>query len=274
VTLRRRLWDRARDAVRLSRFGSRPIDRLRVVLLITLMPVLRRHGLSRPTRLRLRIGDTVVDWSADNDADVAVLAEIFDDRVYDFPLAPPPRVIVDLGGHVGASVLYFALRYPEARLVVVEPDPVNFAKLRRNVGHLAQVTAINAAVSDHEGTITLHSAGGLDSWKSSTSGVATPWSHPVEVRAAKLDSILAEAGVTAVDLLKIDIEGAEYEVLRSFDGLRDVQLIAGEVHPHLISAPLADFRRLLDEFELDMPAEVPHDMVFSARRRQSPHPAR
>ena len=107
-----------------------------------------------------------------------------------------------------------------------------------------------------------------------TSGAATPWSHPVEVRAAKLDDILAEAGVTAVDLLKIDIEGAEYEVLRSFDGRRDVQLIAGEVHPHLISAPLADFWRLLDEFELDKPAEVPHDTVFSARRRRATRPAR
>jgi FkbM family methyltransferase len=268
MSLRKRAVDRARATVELSRFGARPIDRLRISLLMTLMPVLRRYGRSRPTRLRLRLNDTVVDWSADNDADVGIIGEVFGEHVYDLPGTPEPSVIVDLGGHIGASVLYFSMRYPGARIIAVEPDPGNFKKLRTNVGGLSQLTAINAAVSDVGGTVTLYSAGGLDSWKSSTRGAATPWSHPIEVTAFTLDQILANAGVTAVDLLKIDIEGAEYEVLKSFDGLSQVQTIAGEVHPHLMSGTVGDFRELLSDFELEMPDRVTENTVFVAKRRR------
>src|SRR5438105_3616144 len=71
--------------------------------------------------------------------------------LYDFPF------IIDCGAHIGVSVLYFKALYPGARIVAFEPNPVTFHLLQTNVdrNHLWGVTAINAAVATHDGSIGL-----------------------------------------------------------------------------------------------------------------------
>jgi FkbM family methyltransferase len=261
--------------VGVARFGARWRDRLAIAIFMVVTPLLRRLGRNWPTEHQLRLGNNVVSWRADSDADLAIIEEVFGRQVYDLPDIPPPDVVVDLGAHIGASVLFFSLRFPSARIVAVEPDPVNFAKLRRNVGSMPQVTLFNTAVTEREGTVTLYSAGRLDSWKSSTRP-ATRWQRPISVRSAKLDDLLLEAGVGSVDVLKIDIEGGECEVLKSFGGLGCVKTVVGEVHPRLMSTAVQDFMALLPGFRSDLPAVVTDDRNFRADRvatTSAPEPA-
>jgi FkbM family methyltransferase len=257
---------RYRLTVGVARFGAMAGDRVRLAVFMVAMPLLKRVGRTWPTRHQLRIGGEIVGWQADNDADLAIIEEVFGREVYDLRGICGPEVVVDLGAHVGASVLFFAMRFPKARIVAVEPDPVNFAKLRHNVGSMRQVTLVNAAVSERSGTITLYSAGRLDGWKSSSTRPATRWQAPIDVPSMRLDDLLAGAGITDVDLLKIDIEGAEYDVLKSFAGLASVRTIVGEVHPDLMNGSAREFVDVLSGFRTDLPVVLSRDTNFRADR--------
>lgn len=230
------------------------------------MPLIRRFGGGRRVRLRLRVNGQPITWTADNFADIGIVDEVFGDGVYELDLPAPPATIVDIGSHVGASVLFFARKFPDAEIVAIEADPGNFAKLQRNVGHLPNVRLVHAAAAATPGRLTLFASGSVDSWKSSTRR-STPWQRAIEVDAVALDDVLDWDGAGRPVLLKIDIEGAEYDVLGAFGRLGDVSAVVGEVHPGLMDGALEQFRGLFDEFELDLPAVVTGDTTFRALRR-------
>ena len=256
---------KVRHAWRLAGYGDRLRDRFRILLLTGAMPLVRRLGGGRRMRLHLRVLGEVVPWTADNFADVGVVDEVFGQRVYEVDLVRPPATIIDVGSHVGASVLFFARRYPDATIVAIEADPGNFRKLRRNVGHLANVRLVPAAAAAEPGSVTLFASGGVDSWKSSMRR-STSWQTPITVEAVALDNVLDWDTIGRPVLVKIDIEGGEYDALRGFSRLVDVSAVVGEVHPHLMDASVSQFRALLRDFELDLPAAVEGDATFRARR--------
>jgi FkbM family methyltransferase len=124
------------------------------------------------------------------------------DRARRYHLPPDdldPKVIVDLGAHIGTAVADYAHRYPDAYVVGVEPDEDNAELARENVAAFGErVRIIRAGVS-----------GTRDALRYRRDG-------DVGVRTLTLDSILRQAGVDAtVDYLKMDIEGDEREVLRA-----------------------------------------------------------
>jgi FkbM family methyltransferase len=75
------------------------------------------------------------------------------------PLARGPRVVLDLGGNIGAATVYFATRWPEAQIAVIEPDPDAFQRLLRNTSRFAGVRALRVAVAEAEGQAQLYRSG-------------------------------------------------------------------------------------------------------------------
>jgi FkbM family methyltransferase len=123
-------------------------------------------------------------------------------------------VVIDLGAHIGYYTLLFSkLVGPSGRVIAFEPAPDSCAILRRNVSSngLANVTIENAAVgaTSHAGVLHL-SANALDRYTESQPGGETV---PIEVVA--LDAYFAEG--TSVDLVKMDIQGAEAAALRGME---------------------------------------------------------
>jgi FkbM family methyltransferase len=134
---------------------------------------------------------------------------------------------VDLGANVGLTTLFLAQSFPEARYVCVEPNPANAAVLRRNVAWLgARAEVIEAAVTDYSGQVAF-----TDSEPSYNGHIAGPGQTGHMVRCCTLDEIVASRGLGRIDILKIDIEGAERDVLRSNPAcLSNVGLIIIELH--------------------------------------------
>ncbi|HRQ36320.1 MAG TPA: FkbM family methyltransferase [Chloroflexota bacterium] len=159
-------------------------------------------------------------------------------------LVRPSTIMLDVGAHVG----YYARRYAPVvggdggqtaggRIFAFEPHPRTFAMLRRNVGPFAQVTPVQAALAEVAGTAVLHdylimSASGSLHYDESM--VALQQAHVHEgdvapriaqefqpqtftVQTMPGDDFLAEQGISQVDVIKMDIEGAEIGALR---GLR------------------------------------------------------
>jgi FkbM family methyltransferase len=145
---------------------------------------------------------------------------------------PPGATIVDIGAHVGIVSCYLARRYPGTRVLAYEPQPDNFARLERNIaanGVFEQVQAFPLAVTGDGRPIRLHGSGHTNSGGWSEFAVGEEETAPLA--STTLPAILQQHGLERVAVLKIDCEGAEYEILHAAgDLLRRVDYLVGEFH--------------------------------------------
>lgn len=158
----------------------------------------------------------------------ATYQEIFQNNIYQFIPNPDCNVIIDCGANMGLSVLYFALNYPKHKIVAFEPDPAIFQILEENIKtfQLTNVVLHNKAVWDKEETLTFFTDNGMGG------RVENPYpdQKPMLVDTIRLKDILT----TDVDLLKIDIEGAEDTVIQDCaEKLATVNNIFFEYHNDL-----------------------------------------
>jgi FkbM family methyltransferase len=170
-------------------------------------------------------------WLRRHNSDLDVLWEVFGERECDITLpgTAEPRFIIDGGAYAGYTTAYFAHRYPNARIVAIEPDPGNFNLLRKNCAPCENVTLINSALWSSSANLTLANST-PQSW---SVRVREPQSHETgPVRGVTIPDLLQRFGVTAIDILKLDIEGAECEIFSNEnDGwLERVHAIIIETH--------------------------------------------
>lgn len=252
-----------------SQLGATPVERGRLLAMMLAGPVHRRRGVPPRERMVTLMADGApIQWVVGSDADLKAFHEVMVGEAYRIPpLAREPKVILDLGSHVGTSVLYFRRRFPRTRIVAVEPDPINFRRLERNVGDLTGVELLQVAVSDWDGPVTFYSSGSTDSWSSSLRQTRG-WQRSMTVQGRRLDTLLSEIGVERADVMKIDIEGGEFLALPGFAGLRHVEAIVGEVHPSPHHS-LPQFAAILEGFRTDLPVTAEDPIVFSGARDEA-----
>jgi FkbM family methyltransferase len=167
-------------------------------------------------------------------SDVPTFAQVFINREYDSPHLPEEaHAIVDLGGNVGYASVLFALRYPHARLLAVEPEPQNFAALVGNTaGFGARIQALRAAAWTHDGVVNLQTeaedGSPLASWAFQVSDAPAKATTPC----FSLRSLFDKSGFAHIDILKVDIEGAELELFSQTPDavLSKARLIIVETH--------------------------------------------
>lgn len=142
------------------------------------------------------------------------------------------ETIIEIGGHIGLFTVAAARRAVPGSVYVFEPDPENARLLRENVrlNNLANVSIQEAAVAGVAGRRTLYRD------PANTAGHTlyplSGGSAPVQVETVRLSDFLRERGIAKVDYLKMDCEGAEYEILQSLQDadLGRIERLAIEVH--------------------------------------------
>ncbi len=141
--------------------------------------------------------------------------------------------VVDLGANVGLFAARVASR--SERVLCYEPVPANFAQLERNVSAFAHVKPFREAVAGATGTLRIYQPSS-DALSGRHSAYADVNAHLTErydeVPAQSLDEVFARNAIAACDLLKIDVEGSEYEILHgaSEATLARTARIYGEYH--------------------------------------------
>lgn len=177
--------------------------------------------------------------------------EIFVEASYNFRADGDCPLIFDCGSNIGMSILFFKKLYPNARIVGFEPDPLSFDTLKANVERnaLSNVTVHRYALSDRDDTKTFYRAA-EDSRSELTMSLLKERNDGVEltVKCHRLSPFVVEE----IDLLKIDVEGAEHQVLLELAGsgkLRLIKQIHLEYHHHIDSKSdtLSMTLRLLEE---------------------------
>jgi FkbM family methyltransferase len=173
---------------------------------------------------------------------------------------------VDLGAHIGASVVYFKDRRPEALVHGYEADPGTYAKLRRNAGSLPGVVLHPEAIAAHDGETAFYSS--PQSWCSSLLRREEPGARERVVPCRRLATARREAGLAEVDLLKLDVEGAEFEILADPGALDGVRAVVGELHFDLrTDRRLEDVLAALGGFGVELAGDSRERMTLVAARR-------
>lgn len=168
--------------------------------------------------------------------DIEAMYEIFVLEQY-FPkysLQAQP-VIVDLGANIGISTIYFALVYPDSRILAVEPNEEVFKILKENTKNVKNIETYNLAISEITGQQDFfiskkrsHSSSILDRGENFEKKVVTT---------KKLNDFCREVNLIYIDLLKFDIEGAEFMIRNHFlPG--GVKQFVGEMHFDLFDSQL------------------------------------
>jgi len=169
--------------------------------------------------------------------DVDTFKQVFVASEYSIPDLPLTcRNIIDLGANIGCAAVYFAERYPGARIIAVEPDQSNYDLLVRNVEQFnGRVRCVQAAIWDSSEQIYAsgHDAVGnaLGAWGIRVSAEAA--AGGVSVNAITMPELLQRFDSEGwVDVLKVDIEGAEMEVFseKGTGWLSRIGMVVVETH--------------------------------------------
>ena len=168
-------------------------------------------------------------------SDAAVVYSTFFHRFHLPPRRAVPRhakLIFDLGANIGTTMAHLAFLYPNARIFGVEMDEANSDLCKRNIEQWRdRCRVIQGAVWFEDGEL-VYDVGVDAQCYTATSGLAEPSRMIRKVKARSMSSLLNEfAQDEAIDYVKIDIEGAERQVLRkNADWLRRVRCIKIELH--------------------------------------------
>ena len=263
---------------RLGVLTVRPRDKVKLWTASGVLAVRDLYGTPSRTSWALPLwsGGHSFSLRVDDLSEIEVLNEVFLRQEYSVQLHRDPEIILDLGSNIGASVHFFRGRYPNARIIAVEADPGTLVKLRANTGAWPNMEVHPVAVAGADGRRIFYPS--RLSWASSLIGgsAVSPLaknveSSSIEVTACSLDSLLDRLGVLSIDLLKIDIEGAEFEALEAFTAMSRVQTLVGEFHGDLNGRSLAELAPVFEGFDLEVRSGggPPGRCWFTARRMAS-----
>lgn len=229
----------ARARIHYERTGLRGVQRAGVAKILRrpLEVELRTPGVAHPVSVRLRTSDL---WTFD---------KIFADREYDLPLPGNPRTIIDAGAHIGLASVYLANRFPDARIIALEPEASNFDLLQKNTAPYPNIEPVRAALWSECSRLQVVDRG-QGSWAYQTLRSTPPGAKAVgTVDAINLQQVLDDRSLSGADILKIDVEGAEKEIFDyASSWIARVHTVVAELHDRHVPGCSRSFYRATMEF--------------------------
>lgn len=160
--------------------------------------------------------------------------EIWGEDLYYFNSNNTAPFIIDIGAHIGVSVLYFKSIYPESRIVAFEPNPDSFSILEENIkiNNITGITLVNKAVWNYSGIKDFYvPTDGY--WSSNSSFSSGSWTSKEETKKISVETTtLSSYMFEDIDMMKIDTEGSEIQILKANrDLFKRIDNICVEYHP-------------------------------------------
>lgn len=165
-------------------------------------------------------------------------------------------VIFDVGAHIGSVAMKYRTLFPFASIYCFEPFPQSFEILMKNVGGDTRVSCYKVAISGKNGTAVLNAnlSPATNSLLRTDKKGSVYWGeglldtkYQVEVDTTTMDCFVKENGLTNIDILKLDVQGAEFDVLK---GARDTlsQHKISLIYTELILCPTYEGLHKLHEY--------------------------
>jgi FkbM family methyltransferase len=143
-------------------------------------------------------------------------------------------VIFDAGAYIGTTAIEYAKQFPNGLIYAFEPTLNTFEQLRNNCFNIKNINLFNIALSDKDGKVNFYvnEFSPTNSILDTDSSANEYWGENliktkkiVSVKSIRLDTFCHDVKVSKIDLLKLDVQGAEIRVLNGASNLIDDGLI-------------------------------------------------
>jgi FkbM family methyltransferase len=182
-------------------------------------------------------------------SDLPIFLQVFSELQYDISwyLDFSPRTIIDAGANVGYGTLYFANLFPDARIVSIEPEICNHAQLVKNVKLYKNVTVLNGGIWYESGYLKIKSN---DVEEASFEVEPANESANSSIRAYTIHEVAELHQFDSIDILKMDIEGAEYFLFLNNpdEWLKNVRCLIIELHDNIHAGTSKEFFKVMSNY--------------------------
>ena len=182
-----------------------------------------------------------------NTSDIIVYKQVFLWNEYNIPIDFEPKVIIDGGGNIGLSAIYFASRFNQSKVYVLEPEEQNFKLLSRNTTNNSRIIPIESALWGSNISYKTNSSSGF--WGVQIYEDLTDNSKS----SITIKDLMERYDIDYIDILKLDIEGAEKEVFKgNVEWLKRVKIIVIELHDFMVSECAKTFFHAIENLNYSM----------------------
>lgn len=145
-------------------------------------------------------------------SDFKLFRNIFIDEEYDIDLPFTPKTIIDGGANIGLAAIVFANKYPDAKIVSIEPETSNYEMLKKNIAPYKNISSIKAGIWSNS------------SYLNVTNPQSGKWAFIIEetnqpdnnsIKGLSINDIIKQSGWDSADLIKLDVEGSEKEIFEN-----------------------------------------------------------
>lgn len=188
-----------------------------------------------------------------NTTDVCVFYQVFLAKSYNIYYGFEPKVIIDCGANIGLSVIYYKNRFPDAKIIAIEPEISNFELLKKNTEKYNNIFCIKSGVWNKSADLVIKE-GNNGNWDFVTEEVNFKSSDSDTIPAISINEIIDTYDIDQIDILKIDIEGSEKELFEmNFENwLKITKVLIIELHDGLKPGASKSFFNAVSKYNFHM----------------------
>jgi FkbM family methyltransferase len=172
--------------------------------------------------------------------------------------------VIDCGANIGLTTVLFTNMFPDAKVVAIEPGSENFLMLQKNTNGYDKVFPVRAGVWSRKTNLEV-----IDQYGAGNNGLIVRETNDLDgVPAVTIQDIMNDYSVTHIDLLKVDVEGAEREIFKqgASGWLSKTKVLLIELHDYKISGSSSNFVKAVSQHSFDI--YVTGEVLFCLNREQ------
>ena len=186
-------------------------------------------------------------------SDLLVFHQIFTFQEYDIKIGFVPKFIIDAGANIGLASVFFSNKFPESKIVAIEPERSNFEMLERNTKHYSNIFLLKRVLTNEPNLSFDVIDKGYGNWGFVTAIKELKYSGKLieTVKTITIDEILIDNNLEYLDLLKIDIEGGEKQLFdTNYESwLPKTRCVIIELHDGINKGSSKSFFKAISKFD-------------------------
>lgn len=193
--------------------------------------------------------------------DKETFKEIFNKNIYNIKLPIIPNLIIDAGSNTGFTSLFFKLKYPEVKIVALEIETENVKMIRKNLKKFKDIDIIQKGLFNKKAFFKIE-----DPYKATNSFVIKEVNpnENYDIESITIDEILTSKKIETIDILKIDIEGAEKDLFeKNYENwLPKIKIIMVETHDRMIPKCSYSVMKSLNEYNFILYTTTEDTLIY------------
>lgn len=140
-------------------------------------------------------------------SDYLVFEQIFTYKAYEMKTNINPNIIIDCGANIGLTSIYFSNKYPNSKIIAIEPERSNYEMMLKNTQNYSNIVCLQKGIWKKSCFLEI-----MDESVSNWEFMVKETDAKTDISAISIPDLIKEYEISQIDILKIDIEGSEKEI--------------------------------------------------------------